>query len=49
MPDIVGVRFKKAGQLNYFDPAGIALKVGDQVVITYTQALAIALDKPKKK
>jgi hypothetical protein len=32
------------------DPKNVEkLKVGDQVVITYTQAFAIALDKPKKK
>jgi len=32
------------------DPKNLEkIKVGDQVVITYTQALAIALDKPKKK
>jgi hypothetical protein len=32
------------------DPKNLEkVKVGDQVVITYTQAFAIALDKPKKK
>ena len=32
------------------DPKNVEkLKVGDQVVITYNQAFAIALDKPKKK
>jgi len=32
------------------DPKNVEkLKVGDQVVITYTQAFAIALDKPEKK
>jgi cell fate regulator YaaT (PSP1 superfamily) len=33
MPDIVGIRFKKAGKIYYFDPAGIELKLNDQVVV----------------
>jgi cell fate regulator YaaT (PSP1 superfamily) len=33
MPDIVGVRFKKAGKVYYFDPAGIDFKVQDYVVV----------------
>jgi Cu/Ag efflux protein CusF len=40
----------KIVDVKVMDPKNIeGLKVGDQVVITYTQALAIALDKPKKK
>jgi cell fate regulator YaaT (PSP1 superfamily) len=33
MPDIVGVRFKRAGKVYYFDPAGVNLKVYDYVVV----------------
>jgi cell fate regulator YaaT (PSP1 superfamily) len=33
MSDVVGVRFKRAGKVYYFDPAGIDLKVGDYVVV----------------
>jgi cell fate regulator YaaT (PSP1 superfamily) len=33
MPDIVGVRFKLAGKVYYFEPAGIELKSGDYVVV----------------
>ncbi len=33
MPDIVGVRFKRAGKVYYFDPAGVDLKVYDYVVV----------------
>ncbi len=33
MPDIVGVRFKRAGKVYYFDPAGIEVKVYDYVVV----------------
>ncbi len=29
MADIVGVRFKRAGKVYYFDPAGAELKVND--------------------
>lgn len=32
MAEIVGVRFKRAGKIYYFNPAGIQLKIGDQVV-----------------
>jgi cell fate regulator YaaT (PSP1 superfamily) len=33
MADIVGVRFKRAGKIYYFDPADIELEVGDYVVV----------------
>jgi cell fate regulator YaaT (PSP1 superfamily) len=33
MPDIVGVRFKRAGKIYYFDPATVNLKVYDYVVV----------------
>jgi len=37
MANIVGVRFKKAGKIYYFDPAGIELSVGDHVVVKTTR------------
>lgn len=33
MPIVVGVVFKEAGKVYYFDPAGIDLKTGDHVVV----------------
>jgi len=33
MTEVVGVRFKRAGKIYYFDPAGIELSVGDWVVV----------------
>jgi cell fate regulator YaaT (PSP1 superfamily) len=33
VPDIVGVRFKRAGRIYYFDPAGLDLKIDDFVVV----------------
>jgi len=33
MTDVVGVRFKRAGRIYYFDPAGIDLEVNDHVVV----------------
>jgi cell fate regulator YaaT (PSP1 superfamily) len=33
MPDIVGIRFKKAGKVYYFEPGGTELKVSDYVVV----------------
>jgi cell fate regulator YaaT (PSP1 superfamily) len=33
MAEIVGVRFRKSGKIYHFDPAGMALKLGDNVVV----------------
>ena len=33
MTEIVGVRFKKAGKIYYFDPAGVELEADDYVVV----------------
>ena len=33
MADIVGIRFRRAGKVYYFDAAGIALEAGDYVVV----------------
>ncbi len=33
MADIVGVRFKRAGRVYYFNPAGIELEVSDHVIV----------------
>lgn len=32
MAEVIGVRFKRAGKIHYFDPAGNQFKVGDQVI-----------------
>lgn len=41
MADVVGVRFKKAGRVYYFDPSGIELKVGDLVVVETARGLEL--------
>ncbi len=41
MSNIVGVRFKRAGSVYYFDPAGIDLEVNDYVVVTTTRGLEL--------
>ncbi|MGB9868207.1 MAG: PSP1 domain-containing protein [Bacillota bacterium] len=33
MPVVVGVRFKPGGKIYYFEPAGLALDVGDKVIV----------------
>ena len=33
MADVVGIRFKKAGKIYYFDPSGIELEAGDYAVV----------------
>ena len=34
MPELVGVRFKRAGRVYYFDPQGMELEVNDYVVVS---------------
>jgi cell fate regulator YaaT (PSP1 superfamily) len=41
MAEIVGVRFKRAGKVYYFDAAGIELQVGDYVVVQTTRGLEL--------
>jgi len=41
MTDIVGVRFKRAGRIYYFDPAGIELEVNDYIVVKTTHGLEL--------
>jgi len=41
MVEIVGVRFKRAGRVYYFDPAGIDLEVYDSVVVKTTRGLEL--------
>lgn len=39
MINVVGIRFKPAGKIYYFDPDGIALEVGDSVVLETTRGI----------
>ena len=50
MADVVGVRFKRAGKVYYFDPAGIDLEVNDYVVVETTrgQELGQVVISPKQ-
>lgn len=41
MADIVGVRFKKASKIYYFDPAGLNLEVNDYVVVETTRGVEL--------
>ena len=41
MADIVGVRFKRAGRVYYFDPAGIDLEANDYVVVKTARGLEL--------
>ncbi len=42
MAEIVGIRFKRAGKVYYFDPAGIDLEVKDYVVVNTTRGLELS-------
>ena len=33
MPEIIGVRFRSAGKVYYFDPGGVAVDKGDKVIV----------------
>ena len=41
MAEIVGIRFKRAGRIYYFDPAGIDLEVNDHVVVKTARGLEL--------
>jgi len=41
MTEIVGVRFKRAGKVYYFDPAGIDLEVDDHVIVETSRGLEL--------
>ena len=41
MAEIVGIRFKRAGRIYYFDPAGIELDVNDHAVVETTHGLEL--------
>jgi cell fate regulator YaaT (PSP1 superfamily) len=41
MADIVGIRFKRAGRVYFFDPAGIDLAVNDYVVVKTSRGLEL--------
>ncbi len=41
MAEIVGVRFKRAGKVYYFDPAGIDLETNDHVVVETARGLEL--------
>jgi len=41
MTEVVGVRFKRAGKIYYFDPGGIELNVGDWVVVETGRGLEL--------
>lgn len=40
---VVGIRFKKAGKIYYFDPNGLDLKPGDQVIVETARGLEIGI------
>jgi cell fate regulator YaaT (PSP1 superfamily) len=41
MPEIVGVRFKRAGKVYYFDPGGTSIKVYDYVVVQTARGMEL--------
>lgn len=41
MTEVVGVRFKRAGRVYYFDPAGIEINLGEWVVVETARGLEV--------
>jgi cell fate regulator YaaT (PSP1 superfamily) len=41
MPNIIGVRFKSAGKVYYFDPGGFDLKIDDYVVVQTSRGMEL--------
>jgi cell fate regulator YaaT (PSP1 superfamily) len=50
MPDVVSIRFKMAGLVYYFDPAGVEFKVGDWVIVETArgQSMGRVISAPRK-
>ena len=42
MAEVVGIRFKRAGRVYYFDPADNELQANDQVVVKTARGLELA-------
>ena len=38
----VGVRFKRAGRIYYFEPAGLELEINDWVIVETTRGMEVA-------
>ncbi len=49
MIDVVAVRFKKAGKLYYFDPAGNDVNVGNSVIVETSRGIEFGRVSSKKK
>ena len=50
MINVVGVKFKHAGKIYYFDPAGINVELGDHVIVETARGLefgTVALEEEK--
>ena len=43
MADIVGVRFRKAGRVYYFDPAGFELKINEHIIVETARGMEMGL------
>ncbi len=43
MPEIIGVRFKRAGKVYHFDPAGIAVDTGEAVVVETARGMEVGI------
>jgi cell fate regulator YaaT (PSP1 superfamily) len=41
MAEIVGIRFRRASKVYYFDPAGIDLEANDQVIVKTNRGLEL--------
>lgn len=48
MIDVVAVRFKKAGKLYYFDPAGIDLRIDDPVIVETSRGIEFGIVMNRK-
>lgn len=49
MQKVVGIRFKKAGKIYYFDPENIFLKLGDNVIVETARGLEYGIVSSKVK
>lgn len=43
MITVIGVRFRTAGKIYYFDPAGRKIKIGDRVIVETARGIEYGL------
>ena len=50
MIEVIGIRFKKAGKIYYFNPNGVTTEFGDKVIVETVRGIEIGIvEVPSKE